>query len=118
MSVDVRYREHIDQIAHADAVGVMEKDAEYGASWKRRGGVGAFMMAARKFDRLETAVERHGYDIFAAAIEDGRFESVLDDIRDLRRYLMLIEGEVLVRLRDLDKQPAARIDPSARVARA
>lgn len=115
MSVDTRYRDFIPEISKQDVEGLLEKDAEYGASWKRRGGVGAFMMAARKFDRLETAVERHNYDVFAAAREDGRFESVLDDIRDLRRYLLLIEGEVLVQLKDENRQPATRISPATRV---
>ena len=61
---------------------------------KRRGGVGAFMMAARKWDRIEKQVLGHNYDIFSAMDEDRRPEGILDDIRDLRRYLFLIDAEM------------------------
>jgi hypothetical protein len=57
--------------------------------------VGAFMMLARKWDRLEKAAKDCGWDIFKCADNDERSESVLDDIRDLRRYLILVEAEVL-----------------------
>jgi hypothetical protein len=66
----------------------------YGTSWKKRGGVGAFMMAARKWDRLELAVGKYDYNIFRAVEGDKRAEGIMDDIRDLRRYLLLIEAEV------------------------
>ena len=33
-------------------------------------------------------------NVFAAAHADGRDEGVLDDIRDLRRYLLLVDSEV------------------------
>jgi hypothetical protein len=81
-------------IANQDVVTLLQKDKEYGSSWKRRGGVGSFMMLARKWDRIETQVKAHGYDIFAAIREDSREEGLLDDIRDLRRYLMLVEQEM------------------------
>lgn len=82
---------------------IVEKDKSYGGSWKKRGGVGAFMMLARKWDRLEvmmltdmTFADR--YDILTraglegSAGEDG---TVLAEIRDLRRYLALVESEIL-----------------------
>ena len=34
------------------------------------------------------------YDVFQTAYEDSREEGVLDDIRDLRRYLFLVEAEI------------------------
>lgn len=79
-------------IEDADQLHIAEQS--YGDSWKQRGGIGAFMMAARKWDRLEKQVTEHGYDIFAAMEADKREEGILDDIRDLRRYLFLIDAEI------------------------
>ena len=56
------------------------------------------MMLARKWDRLEKQVDEYNYDIFNAAKEDMREEGILDDIRDLRRYLFLVEAEVRMRV--------------------
>ena len=66
----------------------------YGDSWKRRGGVGAFMMLARKWDRIENQVLGYNYDVFDAYFNDDRKEGILDDIQDLRRYLLLVEEHV------------------------
>jgi hypothetical protein len=87
-------RTQLEAVAKADVDQLVHKEAEYGSSWKKRGGIGAMMMAARKFDRLEQAVQRHNWDVFAAAAADTREEGVLDDIGDLRRYLMLIENYI------------------------
>lgn len=85
---------HVLKIAHDDAEGVRVADKGYGASWKRRGGVGAFMMLARKWDRLELRAQQHGWDVFEAIAKDDRAEGIIDDIRDLRRYLLLVEAEM------------------------
>lgn len=115
--------ELIATVAAADAEALRVKGASYGDSWKRRGGVGAFMMLARKWDRLELAAARCGYDVFAAAragAHAGLAEGVLDDVRDLRRYLLLVEGEVL-RLNssateDTGEPGRAYVDPDRGVA--
>ena len=60
------------------------------------------MMLARKWDRLEKQVTEQGYDIFQAIAYDGREEGILDDIRDLRRYLFLVEAEVRMQIGDKD----------------
>lgn len=79
-----------------DDVNKLEKAEEsYGNSWKQRGGVGAFMMLARKWDRIENQVKSLSYDIFKAIEKDSRPEGILDDIRDLRRYLLLVEQHML-----------------------
>ncbi|MDB5177559.1 MAG: hypothetical protein JWN75_1227 [Candidatus Saccharibacteria bacterium] len=106
---------YVREIASEDAEGLIKGDPKYGYSWKKRGGVGAYMMATRKFDRLDNSlqpvddVSGDGYvarlgkwlsrdirpfDIFAALENDTRSEGVIDDIRDLRRYLLLIEAEM------------------------
>lgn len=121
------YADRLEGLAAQDARILREKDKEYGGSWLKRGGVGAFMMLARKVDRIEQAVDPTkvpgdqreapisascgksvaAYDIIEAAIADGREEGILDDIGDLRRYLLLVEAEVRDRLanpQDLDEE--------------
>jgi hypothetical protein len=108
------YHNHLEPICVVDVDEVTRKDISYGSSWKKRGGVGAFMMLARKWDRLEEMVKSKiyaedrfstgstgfGYDIFAAIKstggggEDG---TVLAEVRDLRRYLLLVEAEMMQR---------------------
>lgn len=104
----------LDHVAKADVEGLRKAEKQYGSSWKRRGGVGAFMMLARKWDRLENALResdnRPGcanafdrpegvapWDIFGAVRTDTRPEGIIDDIRDLRRYLILVEAEMMAR---------------------
>lgn len=104
------YTRHLPTIAAEDARFLAERDKSYGSSWKRRGGVGAFMMLARKWDRLEqivkdypypmgTAPKPQSYDIFGciAARPDVSDGSVLAEVRDLRRYLLLVEAEMVER---------------------
>lgn len=84
-------------IAEGDVAQLIVKEKEYKGSWKKRGGVGAFMMLARKWDRLEAQVENQGYDIFEALQRDMRTTGLIDDLGDLRRYLMLVEMEMQIR---------------------
>lgn len=102
----------LQTIASIDVKTLVKKDAEYGSSWKKRGGIGAFMMLARKWDRLETQMtvevvrpntpndltaKIDSYDVFRR-IEAGvgGDESILETIRDLRRYLLLVESEIVL----------------------
>lgn len=78
------------QIGAMDVTTLINKGSSYGDSWKRRGGVGAFMMLARKWDRIENQAKKKGWDVFEACKDTD----MLDDIRDLRCYLMLVEHEV------------------------
>ena len=82
------------EIATEDIRALAKAEESYGDSWKKRGGVGAFMMLARKWDRLETQVSAKNFDVFEAADQDKRPEGILDDIQDLRRYLFLVEAEL------------------------
>lgn len=50
------------------------------------------MVMIRKFDRMERAARKNGWDIFEAVRNDPRVEGILDDLRDARRYLVLIES--------------------------
>ena len=83
------------EVAQNDLEALQRAEQSYGDSWKRRGGVGAFMMLARKFDRIEHQSEKHGWDIFEAGEAFKGEAGLLDDIRDLRRYLLLCEQEIL-----------------------
>ena len=84
------------EIAQQDLHALKRAEESYGDSWKRRGGVGAFMMLARKFDRVEHQSEKHGWDVFEAGTVYTGEAGLLDDIRDLRRYLLLVEQEILL----------------------
>ena len=78
-----------------DYTSLCEAEKTYGNSWKKRGGVGAFMMLARKWDRIENLTQKYDYDIFHAIEEHPELTGVIDDIRDLRRYLLLVEAEMV-----------------------
>lgn len=111
LDMSFNFREALHRIAVTDVETLVQKDAEYGSSWKKRGGIGAFMMLARKWDRLETqmtvpaysphpnpkesAEQTQQYDIFTR-IEAGigGTESILETLRDLRRYCLLVESEI------------------------
>jgi len=86
---------HIQQLADRDVDKLKEAEKSYGDSWRSRGGVGAFMMLARKFDRIEHQAEKHGWDVFEAGEVYKGEAGLLDDIRDLRRYLILVEEYIL-----------------------
>lgn len=81
-------------IAERDVDALQKAGQSYGDSWKSRGGVGAFMMLARKWDRIENQVKATGYDVFEAYKQDPTADGILDDIQDLRRYLLLVEEEI------------------------
>ncbi len=102
------YLDQLQSIADGDAANIEEKERAYGSSWKRRGGIGAFMMFARKFDRIEQRVSTEisatagapgaqKHNLFQHIVADRRAEPLLDDIRDLRRYLILVEAEMAAR---------------------
>ena len=91
---------YLDQLrvcANRDVQVLLEKEQDYKGSWKKRGGCGAYMMLARKWDRLEAIMERSNWDIFTVWENDPRLEGIRDDIRDLRRYLLLVEAEMEAR---------------------
>lgn len=111
---DNEFLSHLSDVSREDVYGLTEAQKQYGNSWKKRGGIGAFMMLARKWDRLEQrvgALPNFGldprlpehqsndqnvgdrFDILQHLMADDRAEGLIDDIRDLRRYLMLIEAE-------------------------
>lgn len=81
-------------VAMQDQEQLASARSSYGDSWRKRGGAGAFMNLARKWDRLSLAAERNGWDVFKAVQEDTRSEGTIDDLRDLRHYLQLVEAHL------------------------
>lgn len=99
---DARFTYHrwLQQITEEDIRYVVRKDRQYMSSWKTRGGPGAFFTFARPWDRLESIASKQGYHIFKIIADEGLRGvdgTLLACVRDLRRYLMLLEAEVLER---------------------
>jgi hypothetical protein len=84
----------VKSLASEDHACLIQAGKSYGDSWKKRGGVGAFMMLARKWDRIENQTQKCKWDIFEAIRKDPSSTGILDDIKDLRRYLLLVESEM------------------------
>lgn len=87
-------------IALRDSEGLASAHEKYGDSWRKRGGGEAYHNLTRKWDRIERAVEAvPSQDVFAAIVSDAEAhkegllakDGLLDDVRDLRRYLLLVE---------------------------
>ncbi len=91
------YLDFLPDVTRVDVEVLLEKEKSYKGSCFKRGGTGFYMMLARKWDRLEAAVEAQNYDLFKAIEVDSRPEGLLDDIQDLRRYLALGEAYLLAR---------------------
>lgn len=78
-----------------------KKDAEYGASWCRRGGVGAFFTVWRKADRLEEQLKKVDFNLFDVSDDPNSTESLDETIRDFANYLYLaLEKRKSIRERD------------------
>lgn len=91
MVSDNNFKGGIMCIVDKDVERLLEARKSYGESWCKRGGIGAFMMLARKWDRIENQTQKCGWDVFKATESFPGKEGLLDDIRDLRAYLILVE---------------------------
>lgn len=99
--------QHLKKLAEDDVNFVVKKDTTYAGSWRKRGGVGAAMMLARKWDRLENFLATHDkqYDIFDLILKSKDPEDILDDLKDLRCYLLLVESYVRRQMAEVEIQP-------------
>ena len=78
---------HLEPEAAKIVVTLFEKEKNYRGSWQKRGGIGAFMMMARKWDRIENIAAASHFDVLKVmGTNEG---DVIDDIRDLVGYLLL-----------------------------
>lgn len=67
------------------------KDKQYGSSWRKRGGVGAFFALIRKMDRFEQQASQVGYDVFSTSIDPAdAVENFEDTCGDIINFLLLI----------------------------
>jgi hypothetical protein len=92
MGLDPKWQD-VKSIAQEDIHSLIESEKSYGDSWRRRGGTGAFMMLARKFDRIEQQSKDCNYDIFEAGdkylllvehhIRYGSNELIEEKVRDV-----------------------------------
>jgi hypothetical protein len=96
---DMEHMQYLESIAKEDVRFVEMRESTYRGSWKRRGGPGVFMNLARKWDRLEHYASRTGWDLWATLHGglEGEDGTALAEIRDLRRYLLLVEAELMSR---------------------
>src|SRR5215831_12658161 len=109
---DMNHMKFLVEIAQSDVRHLEEKEKTYQGSWKKRGGVGAAMMVLRKVDRLENFLRAVNYDIFEACHDMlGADGTPLAEIRDLRRYLLLVEAELQARSFKTPAMAALGSDP-------
>ena len=106
-----RFKNRLAEIVKQDIKTVIKKDHDYGGSWKKYGGVGAYFNVARKWDRIEAMVsfvsdgvlakDGHGpaaqYDLFQHVEQDSSHDGLIESVRDLRGYLLLVEEELMER---------------------
>lgn len=118
MSNDLMYHRNIQAVQEADRQYILKKDRQYNASWKKRGGVGAFFTIVRPWDRFVNMLDPAAmpgdqreapiaerlqkpvpaFDMFAAIKAEGLEGpdgSLIACIRDLRRYLTLVEAHMI-----------------------
>lgn len=93
-------REALRFVAKQDVNGCLRGETEYERSWMKRGGVGAFFTLVRSMDRLDSLCSRQPeggdrYDIFLHCLQSDGDTGVLNAVRDLRRYLLLVEAELV-----------------------
>jgi len=85
----------IAHVTQLDVEGILVAEKEYNSSWRKYGGFSAFMNLDRKWSRIVTAVKANpDKNIFTLVKDDLRAEGIIDDMRDLRRYLILVEAEI------------------------
>ena len=98
--------DYLEIVSKEDHDHLREKAKFYGDSWKKSGGRSSWFMLRRKIDRLINMLDKEPtnfeeslahQDIFKKIKENpsGADGTVLAEIRDLRRYLLLVESEML-----------------------
>ncbi len=96
---ELLYHTRVPDVVEADMNYVFRKDLQYSASWKKRDGQGAWFTMVRPWDRLESILKgKYGNDVFQAISQEGLEGpdgSVIACIRDVRRYLMLLEAHMM-----------------------
>lgn len=102
--MSLSFENSLQLVADDDVEALIESRIAYGDSWRAEGGFSAYFNIKRKIDRfvkllgrdpVQVAdIKRERYDVFGhiqADLREGG-ETVLDTVRDLRRYLLLAEA--------------------------
>ena len=96
-----QYHRNLNGVVSKDVEYVVKKDTQYRSSWKKRGGVGAFFTIVRPWDRLESIAGQSGYDLLGALEKEASSDhlegvdgTLIACVRDIRRYLLLVEAEL------------------------
>lgn len=92
LEAEFPWLKNLGLIANSIVETLWKKEADYQGSWQKRGGPGAFMMLARKWDRIENISKEDNFDIFKS-VKKNRGE-ITDDIDDLIGYLLLVRSKV------------------------
>jgi hypothetical protein len=83
--------EQLDALVQACVDTAIQKDKEYGASWCKRGGIGAWFTTVRKFDRIATQLGNVDNDLWDIRGDVGSTEALEETLIDAVNYLLLIE---------------------------
>ena len=106
MADDFKYHKFLQPLVDEDVRFILEREKVYQSSWKKSGGRSAYFMLARKMDRLINMMNKKPKDFYEATIQHDIFAKISDDpsgndgtvlaeIRDLRRYLIMVESEMM-----------------------
>lgn len=98
---DLRNESIIFSLADGDVDKLRTAQKSYGHSWISRGLRGAYFVMVRKIDRIENQMRQANFDLPAALSMFPGKDGIIDDIRDLRQYLLLIEAEIIAQQRAL-----------------
>lgn len=92
----------------------IRKDREYGASWCKRLGPGAFFTIWRKIDRLETQCEKLKYDVFNVEGDPHSTESLDETLLDAVFYFALLLEKRATKKRLIAERMLAQADEGTR----
>lgn len=99
MDSGLRNESIIRNLADGDIEKLVNAQKSYGHSWISRGLRGAYFVMVRKIDRIENQMRQANFDLPAALSMFPGKDGIIDDIRDLRQYLLLIEAEIIAQKR-------------------
>lgn len=90
----------LEIVTKQDLEGVLVGEEEYSRSWLRHGSVGAFFTMIRCMHRFDVLCSRPAsnnieYDVFQHCLDSIGDSGVLNSVRDARRYLLLLEAELI-----------------------
>ena len=117
---DFDYHKFLQPVVNEDVRFIKEREKLYKGSWCKSGGRSSWFMLVRKMDRLQEMMKMSDSSLQEAMIADDIFKkieanpsgddsTILAEVRDLRRYLTLVEAYVSAKgvVKDYDTKPEA-----------